>query len=122
MSVSSVSLADNPLTKFNKINRRGAASLRRKARALVVAAAAGAGTFHALSASAANVTWSFNTDSFWSHANWSSGAVSVSPANGDLLIFGSAGLGGTTLTNDLADDALTVNGMTFNSGAAAFTL
>jgi autotransporter-associated beta strand protein len=60
------------------------------------------------SASPASANWSQG-------ANWFSGQV---PGQGDSLAFGSSAV--TSLTNDLA--ALAINRLTFNAGAAAFTL
>jgi autotransporter-associated beta strand protein len=60
------------------------------------------------SASPASANWSLG-------ANWFGGQV---PGNGDSLAFAASAV--TSLTNDLAD--LTINRLTFNAGAAAFTL
>ncbi len=71
-----------------------------------------------LSAAAATNTWVGNTDANWNTAaNWS---PSATPANGDSLVFGASGSAGTTLNNNLA--SLTVNQITFNSGASSFTI
>lgn len=69
-------------------------------------------------AAASTNTWLGNTDANWSTAaNWSPGAT---PANGDSLVFGAAGSAGTSLNNNVA--SLTINQLTFNSGASSFTI
>ncbi len=71
---------------------------------------------------AANVTWTGATGNWSGGSNWSTGAAPT-PATmgntGDLLFF--SGAGGGTATDDLAESA-TFSGITFNSGAGAFTL
>jgi autotransporter-associated beta strand protein len=62
-------------------------------------------------------TWVGTTDANWSTAgNWS---PSATPANGDSLVFGAAGSSGLTLNNNIT--GLTINKLTFNSGASSFT-
>ncbi len=76
--------------------------------------------FTTLAASAATNTWVGNTDANWgTSGNWtfSSGVGPV--ASGDALVFGTAGSAGTALNNNIAN--LTVNKLTFNSGASSFT-
>jgi fibronectin-binding autotransporter adhesin len=69
-------------------------------------------------AAAATDTWVGNTSS-WSTGGWTGG--NNPPIANDLLVFGAAGSGGTTLTNDLTA-ALQFNGITFNSGASAYVI
>jgi MYXO-CTERM domain-containing protein len=66
---------------------------------------------------AANDVWIGNTDAnFGTLSNWTG---SVSP-NNNTPVFGVAGTAGTTLNNDLS--GATYNGLTFNSGASAYTI
>ncbi len=73
------------------------------------------------SVKAANDTWVGNTSALWSNGlNWSAGAPTTS---GTVLLFGAAGSSGTTLTDDLmTPGTYTLSGITFNAGAAAFTI
>lgn len=74
----------------------------------------------ATSFAASTNTWVGNTDANWgTSANWtfSSGAGPV--ASGDSLVFGAAGSSGLALNNNLS--GLTINQLTFNSGASSFT-
>ena len=64
-------------------------------------------------------TWVGNTSANFSSSDWT--GTNNPPVTGDSWIFGAAGTSGTTLNNDLAA-ALTVAGITFNSGASAFTI
>jgi len=65
---------------------------------------------------AANTTWVGNTDAnFSTLANWNT----LTP-NGNTPLFGVAGTSGTTLNNDLS--GATYAGITYNSGASAFTI
>ena len=65
-------------------------------------------------------TWVGNTDANWNTAgNWTTSGGSTPPANGDSLMFGAAGSSGPTLTDDIT--GLSVNKLTFNSGASSFT-
>jgi fibronectin-binding autotransporter adhesin len=67
-------------------------------------------------AHAANTTWVGNTDAnFSTLANWNS----VTP-NGNTPVFGVAGSSGTTLNNDISGG--TYVGLTFSSGASAYTI
>jgi len=73
---------------------------------------AGASAVHA-----ANDVWIGNTDAnFGTLSNWTG---SVSP-NNNTPVFGVAGTSGTTLNNDIV--GATYAGLTFNSGASAFTI
>ena len=66
-------------------------------------------------------TWVGNTSALWSLAgNWT--GTNTPPQSGDSLIFGVAGTAGATLNNDLTTAAFNIAGMTFNSGASAFTI
>ena len=77
-------------------------------------------TLSAASLQASNDTWVGNTDATWSNAaNWTFSSGSAVNPSGDYLIFGVAGTSGATLNNDLS--AYNFAGITFNSGAAAFT-
>ena len=70
-----------------------------------------------LASAASTDTWVGNTDTNWNTAaNWDTVAV---PANGDSLVFGTAGSLGATLNNNIT--SLSVNNFTINSGASAFT-
>src|SRR5581483_11229467 len=72
-------------------------------------------------AHAATDTWVGNTDATWSNgANWTFSSGSTVNTSGDFLFFGAAGSSGTTLNDDLS--AYSFSGITFNSGAAAYTL
>ncbi|MBW8780263.1 MAG: PEP-CTERM sorting domain-containing protein [Verrucomicrobia bacterium] len=71
----------------------------------------------ASSAYAANDLWVGNSDAnFSTTSNWTS---SVAPS-GNTPQFGTAGSSGTTLNNDIS--SATFVGLTFNSGASAFTI
>jgi MYXO-CTERM domain-containing protein len=71
----------------------------------------------AQSAHAANDVWIGNTDAnFGTLSNWTG---SVTP-NGNTPVFGVAGTSGTTLNNDIS--GATYVGLTFNSGASAYTI
>ena len=97
-------------------------STNRKATFALAAASSFVGIYGltAGSASGANATWnSTAATSFWNNsADWLSGGASYLPVNNDLLFFGAAAT--TNLNNDFV--GRTFNGITFNSGAAAFTL
>lgn len=72
---------------------------------------------------AATLLWVGDVDAAWNtnssgNTNWSTDALPA--ASDDTLTFGSAGTGGTTLSNDIV--GLSVAGLTFNAGADAFTL
>jgi hypothetical protein len=74
-----------------------------------------------LSASAASTnTWVGNTDANWgSSGNWTFSSGSGPVASGDTLVFGAPGASGLTLNNNIS--SLTINKLTFNSGAGSFT-
>src|SRR4051812_45954597 len=81
---------------------------------MILAATSGLGLSHF--ASAANVTWaSAPGSSFWNAANW----TPTQPVAGDALFFGTSSV--TSLNNDYPTDT-TFSGLTFNSGASAFTI
>jgi len=68
-------------------------------------------------AHAANDVWIGNTDAnFATLSNWTG---SVTP-NGNTPVFGVAGTSGTTLNNDIVGASYA--GLTFNSGASAYTI
>jgi autotransporter-associated beta strand protein len=73
----------------------------------------------ATSARAAAVTWTGggNNNTFTNAANWGGTAPN---ASGDSVLF--AGTTRLTATNNQPDDYYSFNGITFNSGAGAFTL
>jgi autotransporter-associated beta strand protein len=64
-------------------------------------------------------TWIGNTSANWADANWS-----TSPAtSGDTLLFGAAGTAGSTLSDNLmTPGTYTINGITFTSSAATYTI
>jgi len=65
-------------------------------------------------------TWVGNTDANWNTAaNWTTSGGSTPPTSGDSLVFGAAGASGLTLNNNIT--SLSVNKLTFNSGASSFT-
>ena len=65
-------------------------------------------------------TWVGNTDANWNTAaNWTTSGGSTPPTSGDSLVFGAAGASGLTLNNNII--SLSVNKLTFNSGASSFT-
>ena len=68
-------------------------------------------------------TWLGNSSvSFGTVGNWNP-ATNNLPANGDSLFFGAAGSFGTTLSDNLMTPGnYTLTGITFNSGAASFTI
>ena len=67
-------------------------------------------------------TWLGNTSAnFSASANWTYSAGSGPVASGDSLVFGAAGIAGTTLNDDIGGMPL-FTGITFNTGASAFTL
>ncbi len=66
-------------------------------------------------------TWVGNTSALFDAANWS--GTNNPPLTADSLIFGAAGTAGTTLTDDrFTPGTFSIAGITFNAGAAAFTL
>lgn len=66
------------------------------------------------------VTWNGNTSSSMNAAaNW----TAASPVTGNSIVFGAAGSSGTALTDNLMTPGTrTIAGITFNSGAPAYTL
>lgn len=65
---------------------------------------------------AATATWNGNASVNWADAaSWSN-----APLSGDSLVFSLAGSSGTTLNNNLSAD-FSIGGITFNSGASAYT-
>ena len=69
-------------------------------------------------AQAATRTWNGNTDATWdTPANWNEGALGT----GNTPVFGAAGSSGTLLNNNTTA-GISVAGITFNSGAAAFVI
>ena len=73
------------------------------------------------SAHAATETWLGNTSVFFNAANWS--GTNNPPLSGDSLVFGTAGTAGSTLTDNLmTPGTFNIAGITFNSGAPAFTI
>lgn len=69
------------------------------------------------SARAASQTWIGTSGADWSTGGWSTAA----PGNGDSIVFGTVLSGSsTTLNNDIA--SLSLAGITFNTGASAWTL
>jgi len=75
-------------------------------------------------AHATSATWTGATSAWATGTNWSGGSGGGGiPSTGQGLIFGAAGAGGSTLSDNLMTPAtFTVAGITFNSGAAAFTI
>ncbi|WP_338285589.1 autotransporter-associated beta strand repeat-containing protein [Luteolibacter sp. LG18] len=73
-----------------------------------------------VTARAATETWVGGTATWSTPANWS--GTHQPPITADALVFGAAGAGGTTLNNDLTSTSFTVAGITFSSGAAAYTI
>ena len=66
-------------------------------------------------------TWTGATSARWGDSNWT--GANNPPASGDSLIFSSAtGVGGTALNDNLTSTAFSLAGITFYSGAAAFTV
>ena len=72
------------------------------------------------SAQAATETWTGATTTWNTAGNWT--GTNLPPISGDTLIFGAAGAGGASLNNDLTSAAFTVAGITFNTGASAYTI
>lgn len=72
---------------------------------------------------AATLLWVGDVDATWNtnsagNTNWTTDVLPA--ASGDILTFGLAGGSGTLLNNDIV--GLSIAGLTFNSGASAFTL
>ena len=94
----------------------------RKSTAMIKALAAVAllGISSPLVFAAGTDTWVGNTDANWNTAaNWTTSGGSTPPTSGDSLVFGAAGASGLTLNNNII--SLSVNKLTFNSGASSFT-
>jgi fibronectin-binding autotransporter adhesin len=100
----------------------GAANRARARRLLALAAAAGVyGTLAAQGARAATDTWTGSVSQNWGDSNWTGG--NDPPQTGDSLVFGAAGTSGANLSDNLFSLASSsVSNVTFNSGAAAFTI
>jgi hypothetical protein len=69
------------------------------------------------------VTWTGGTSGSWGTAgNWG-GTVTLPPISGDSLVFGTAGAGGTTLTDNLTTgSSFNIATLTFASGASSYTI
>jgi len=63
-------------------------------------------------------TWAGNFSANLGDSNWS--GTNNPPLTGDSLVFGAAGTSGTSLSDTLA--SLSINGITYSSGAAAFNI
>jgi fibronectin-binding autotransporter adhesin len=103
------------------MSMRKSSTSTKSGKSMILAAAAAAtigGSFIASRASAANATWTGATDTFWNQANWDNAGPYTIVA-GDALFFGAAGP--TTSHNDFTAGT-SFAGITFNSGAQAFTL
>lgn len=115
-------------TRKNMIASLIAAS--RRHRSVILAAIAAAGLGAVASAHAAVATWDGSVGNLWSStsgtdSNWTGGTgTNGLPNSGDSLVFtATTGVGGTSLMDDLMTPATyTIAGITFNSGAANFTL
>ena len=96
-------------------------SNRKRASNLFAIATAGAlGSALTHRAAAAVDTWTGATDTNWLDSNWTGG--NNPPISGDSLVFGSQNTqGNTTLTDTLTSTSFSVAGITFNSGALAYT-
>jgi len=107
-----------PLTS-SIVRRPAALHTRLKSSRLAPATAAAALSLALTSlASAATLNWLGNTDAnFNTGANWD---LTNPPANGDSIFFSAAGSSGALLNNDIV--TLSLGGITFNSGAATFTI
>ncbi len=70
-------------------------------------------------AHAASDTWVGDASVNWTGANWTGG--NNPPLAGDALFFGEAGSSGTTLVNGFLSGT-SFSGITFNSGASAYTM
>ena len=72
-----------------------------------------------VSAFAATDTWQGNASALFSGLNWT--GINNPPLSGDSLAFGAAGTAGASLTADQTA-AISYAGITFNSGASAYTI
>src|SRR2546421_5237417 len=89
-------------------------------RAMLLAAAAASVIGLNRSAQCANATWSAApAGSFWNAANWTTAGAAYTALPGDAPIFGTSSV--TGLNNDFSAGT-SFGGITFNSGASAFTL
>jgi autotransporter-associated beta strand protein len=91
--------------------------------AAAVAVAIGGISFTSHQAFGANGTdtWIGNTSASWSGANW--GGANNPPISGDSLLFGAAGSAGSSLIDNLMTPATySLTGLTFASGAAAYSI
>ncbi|MEI6605367.1 MAG: autotransporter-associated beta strand repeat-containing protein [Verrucomicrobiota bacterium] len=77
-----------------------------------------AGVIAATSAQAATQTWSGASNNLSLSTNW---VGSPTLASGDSFIFGTAGVGGLLLNNDLTS-AFSIAAITYNTGAGAFVI
>ena len=70
---------------------------------------------------AASDTWTGASSANWNDHNWTGG--NNPPQTGDSLIFTNAtGVGGSVLNNNLTTSSFNLAGLTYNSGATAFTV
>jgi fibronectin-binding autotransporter adhesin len=95
----------------------------KKALAAAVAMAIGGVTVasHQAFGASGTDTWVGNTSGNWADANWS--GANNPPANGDSLFFDLAGTAGSTLVDNLmTPSTYTLTGLTFGTGAAAFSI
>ena len=115
--------ATHPFTLATKLTRRATRIFRRialrgSAAALAVFAVVGFNP----QALAATDTWVGNTSLNWADPNWAAGGNNP-PQTGDSLVFAAAGGAGTSLVDNLmTPTTYTINGITFNSGASAYTI
>ncbi len=66
-------------------------------------------------------TWVGNTDATWATtANWND--TDNGPLSGDSLIFGTVGLSGLNLDNNLTSNSFSIAGITFSAGAGSFVI
>src|SRR4051812_13534691 len=95
--------------------------MRNSKRAAVILAAASSAVGIARNIHAANLTWAASpATSFWNAANWLTGGAPATPTPvTDTLLFGTSSV--TTVNNDFAPGT-SFAGITFNSGASAFSL
>jgi autotransporter-associated beta strand protein len=98
--------------------------LRRKLMILSAATTAAAGVWFPLNAAVGATgpdTWAGNTSGQWNASNWT--GTNNPPITGDSLVFGTAGSSGITLSDNLMTPAtFSLGGITFASGASAFTI
>ena len=95
--------------------------MRKTTRAVVVGLVMAVSLLLTVKTRAGSDTWMGTVSANWNATNWS--GVHNPPATGDSLIFTSTtGAGGTALNNNLTSGSFDVAGITYNSGAAAFTV